>query len=233
MALYDVNGTIIATGGSGGGSPIEGKRIALIGDSNTQYNANSFKEYMETTYGCSFTPLGYAGATWETSNGVDATDNNAVGRVNNIIKNVNEDKLITEYDVIVFMMGTNCGTVGEPTDKSDNVSTMCGAMRYCMEKMCYYGRRIPIGVIIPFTADYNMNANSRKDNVLPEKFQYIKQIAEEFSVPTLDFYNSGRIIPNGQTPDGTNYYLGDSVHLGGNGGIHINRIMGKWIAYEL
>lgn len=233
MVLYDVNGTAIAIGGNSGGSPIEGKRIALIGDSNTQYNADNFKTYMEETYGCSFTPLGYAGATWETSNGIDATDNNAVGRVNNIIKNADENKLITEYDAIIFMMGTNSSAIGEPTDTSDNVSTMCGAMRYCMEKICYYGRKISIGVIIPFTADMNYNANSRKDNVLPEKFQYIKQIAEEFSVPTLDLYNSGRIIPDGQTPDGKTYYLGDSVHLGGNGIIHVNRIMGKWIAYEL
>lgn len=232
MALYDVNGNVIAIGGSGG-SPIEGKRIALIGDSNTQYNASSFKTYMEETYNCSFTPLGYAGATWETTAGVDATDNNAVGRVNSIIKNADADKLITEYDIIIFMMGTNCSNVGTPTDQSDNVATMCGAMRYCMEKMCYYGRRIAIGVIIPFTTDYNYNANSRKDNVLPEHFQYIKQIAEEFSVPTLDFYNSGRIIPDGQTPDGKSFYLGDVVHLGGNGIRQINRIMGKWIAYEL
>jgi flavodoxin len=216
-----------------GTSPIAGKRIAMIGDSNTQYNGAYFKEHMESTYGCTFMPLGYAGATWETSNGIDTTDNNAVGRVNKIIANVDEDKLITEYDMVIFMMGTNCSNVGTPTDKSDNVTTMCGAMRYCMEKMCYYGRRIAIGVIIPFTADYNYNANSRKGNTLPEKFQYIKQIAEEFGVPTLDLYNSGRIIPDGQTPDGRTYYLGDSVHLGGNGGIHINRIMGKWIAYQL
>ena len=233
MALYDAQGNVIATGGSGGGSPIEGKRIAMIGDSNTQYNSAIFKEYMESTYGCTFIPLGYAGAAWETSGGIDTTDNSAVGRVNNIIKNVDDLNLITEYDCIVIMMGTNCHTVGEPTDTSDNVSTMCGAVRYCMEKLCYYGRRIPIGVIIPFTADYNYNENSRKGNVLPEKFQYIKQIAEEFGVPTLDFFNGGRIIPDGQTPDGKTYYLGDSVHLGGNGTIHINRIMGKWIAYEL
>lgn len=233
MALYDAQGNIVATDGSGGGSPITGKRIALIGDSNTQYNGAAFKDYMESTYGCSFIPLGYAGATWETSGGVDAIDNNAVGRVNSIIKNVDSDKLITEYDAIVIMMGTNCSSVGSPTDTSADVSTMCGAVRYCLEKLCYYGRRIPIGVIIPFTADYNYNENSRKDNVLPEKFQYIKQIAEEFSVPTLDFYNSGRIIPDGQTPDGKSFYLGDVVHLGGNGIRQINRIMGKWIAYEL
>ena len=228
MALYDYRGNVIFTGGSGI-SPIAGKRIAMIGDSNTQYSGDIFKTYMEETYGCTFIPLGSAGAAWETVNGVDATDNSAVGRVNKIALYVDSDKLITEYDMIVIMMGTNCNNMGELSDTSADVSTMCGAMRYCMEKLCYYGRRIPIGVIIPFTHD----SGKTKGNTLPTKFQYIKQIAEEFSVPTLDLYNSGRIIPNGLTPDGNTFYLSDYVHLGGNGITQVGYIMGKWIAYEL
>lgn len=229
MALYDYQGNVIVTGGNGGGSPIEGKRIAMIGDSNTQYNTDSFKSYMEETYGCTFIPLGYAGATWETTGGVNATDNSGVGRVNKIIANADENKLITEYDMIVIMLGTNLSTEGAVTDASANVSTMCGAVRYCMEKLCYYGRRIPIGVIIPFTAAFS----NTKDKTMPSKFQNIKKIAEEFGVPTLDLYNSGRILPDGQTPDGKTFYLQDSVHLGGNGVIQVNNIMGKWIAYNL
>ena len=178
MALYDYQGNVISVGGSGGGSPIEGKRIAMIGDSNTQYNTDTFKAYMEDTYGCTFTPLGQAGATWETTAGVDATDNNAVGRVNQIIAKADENKLITEYDMIVIMMGTNLTSMGAPTDPSSNVSTMCGAMRYCMEKLCYYGRRIPIGVIIPIR-DVDSDPTT-----MPTEFQYIEQIAKECAVST-------------------------------------------------
>ena len=224
MALYDYQGNVISAGG--GESPIAGKRIAMIGDSNTQYSADAFKTYMEETYGCTFVPLGYAGATWETSAGVDATDNNAVGRVNAIIANADSDKLITEYDIIVIMMGTNLTNMGTPEDTSDDVSTMCGAVRYCLEKLCYYGRRISLGIIIPFRAeDDGTEVNT--------EFQYIEQIAKEYSVPTLNLYTEGRIIANKMTPDGSTYYLGDSVHLGGNGVIQVNRIMGKWIAYQL
>ena len=226
MALYDANGNVIAVGGSGG-SPIAGKRIALIGDSNTQYSGDTFKAYMEETFGCTFVPLGYAGATWETTAGVDATDNNAVGRVNQIIANADSSGLITEYDKIVIMMGTNCNTVGTVTDTSADVSTMCGAVRYCLEKLCYYGRKISLGIILP------IRRSDETTHVLPERFQYIKQIAEEFSVPVLNLYNAGRIIPDSMTPDGSNYYLTDSVHLGANGNVQVERIMGKWIAYEL
>lgn len=228
MILYDVNGTaIVIDGGNGGSSPIAGKRIALIGDSNTQYSGPAIKTYMEETYGCSFIPLGYAGATWETSNGVDTTDNSAVGRVNNIIKNVDENKLITEYDAIVIMMGTNCSNVGTLEDTSADINTMCGAVRYCLEKLCYYGRHIPIGVILPI---------HRADDTateLPERFQHIEEIAKTFSVPVLNLYSEGRVIGDNLTPDGNNYYFSDSVHLGANGTSQIKRIMGKWIAYEL
>lgn len=226
MALYDANGNVIAVGGSGG-SPIAGKRIALIGDSNTQYSGDTFKAYMEETFGCTFVPMGYAGATWETTAGVDATDNNAVGRVNQIIANADSSNLITEYDCIVIMMGTNCNTVGGVTDTSADVATMCGAVRYCLEKLCYYGRKISLGIILP------IHRSDETTNVLPERFQYIKQISEEFSVPVLDLYTAGRIIPDSMTPDGVNYYLTDSVHLGENGTVQVERIMGKWIAYVL
>lgn len=226
MALYDYQGNVIAVGGSGG-SPIAGKRIAMIGDSNTQYNAAKFKAYMEETYGCTFTPLGTAGATWENGGGV-THEYSAVGRVDTIVSNADSDKLITEYDCIVIMMGTNCTNPGTLEDTSADVSTMCGAMRYCMEKLCYYGRKISLGVIIPFR---RYDETSTKQ---PERFDFIEEIAKEFSVPVLNLYHAGRVIPDSMTPDAEhNWYLGDSVHLGDNGVIQVQRIMGKWIAYQL
>lgn len=223
MSLYDISGNELVSGGS----PIQGKRIAFIGDSNTQYSSETLKEYMDSTYGCVFTPLGYAGATWETTAGADATDNNGVGRVNRLILNADSNNLLTEYDYFIFMLGTNCGTLGALDDTSDDVSTMCGAMKYCMEKMCYYGRRATIGVIIPFRNALHTDAE------LPEKFSYIKQIAAEYSVPVLDLYTEGRILPDSKTPDGSTYYLADEVHLGGNGRIQVEHRIGKWIAYRL
>lgn len=226
MALYDAKGNTIAVGGSGE-SPLAGKRICLIGDSNTQYSGDEIKAYLEDAYGCTFVPLGYAGATWETTAGADATDNSAVGRVNAIVAAADSNKLITEYDGVFIMMGTNCSTVGAVEDTSERVDTMCGAVRYCLEKLCYYGRKIALGVILP------VRRSDETGSTLPVRFQHIKQIAEEFSVPVLDLYNAGRVIPDSMTPDGANYYLGDSVHFGANGTIQVKRILGKWMAYGL
>lgn len=227
MALYDYQGNVISADGNGE-SPIAGKRIAMIGDSNTQYSGSQFKTYMEETYGCTFTPLGTAGYAWETENGANTTDHSAVGRVNTIIANADSSNLIAEYDVIVIMMGSNLYTMGELSDTSANVSTMCGAMRYCMEKLCYYGRKIPLGVIIPIRTD-----ETRGGTTLPEHFQLIETIAKEYNVPILNLYKEGRVIDNSMTPDGNSYYLGDTVHLGANGVLQVQRIMGKWIAYRL
>lgn len=228
MAIYDINGNVISSGGSFG-SPIEGKRVHFIGDSNLQYISDELKTYLEETYDCTVTNSAYAGATWETTGGASAMDSSGVGQVNKAIANVDSSNLLTDYDCIVIMLGTNCGTEGDLTDTSADVTTMCGAMKYCMEKLCYYGRKIPIGVIIPIRTDSSYSAPVE----LPSKFQKIEEIAKLYNVPTLNLYTDGRIIPNGMTPDGNGYYLTDSVHMGANGKLLFKQMVGKWIAYEL
>ncbi len=230
MAIYDINGNVISTGGSGGVSPIAGKRIHFIGDSNLQYIKDELETYLEETYGCTVTNSAYAGATWETANGSSTIESaSGVGQVNQIIANADSSKLLPNYDCIVVMLGTNCGTEGALTDTSADVSTMCGAMKYCMEKLCYYGRQISVGVIIPIRTDSSYSAPV----ALSGKFQKIEEIAKLYNVPALNLYTAGRIIPNGMTPDGNGYYLTDSVHMGANGKTLFKQMVGKWIAYEL
>lgn len=228
MVLYDSKGNAITIGGGSGDgtNPIMGKKICLIGDSNTQYSGAGFKTYFEETYGCSFTPLGYAGATWETSGGVSATDNNAVGRVNRLIANADPTtKVCSDYDMVLIMMGTNCSKLGAVTDKSTDVSTMCGAMRYCLEKLVYYYRKSKIGVILPPQRnDGNADQLSRND--------IIKQIAEEYSVATLDLNRRGQIVGDNKLGV-SSFYLDDGLHFGANGQIAFKQTVGKWMAYEL
>lgn len=229
MALYDYQGNVIAVGGGGstdGTNPIKGKKICLIGDSNTQYSGAAFKTYFEATYGCSFTPLGYAGATWETANGATATDMSAVGRVNALIANANADtKLCTDYDMVLIMMGTNLSKLGEMTDKSTDVSTMCGAVRYCLEKLVYYYRKSKIGVILP------PQRNDGNDSQL-ERNDIIQEIAEEYAVATLDLNRRGQIVGDSKLGV-SSFYLNDGLHFGDNGDIAFKQTVGKWMAYEL
>lgn len=235
MAVYDVNGNPLA---SDGGSPLAGKKILMIGDSNIQYSGDGIKSYIEETYGCRFSYLAKAGIGWEYNawDGEtaprDITEPCGVGYVNTILNDLGDATYIANYDIIVIMLGTNCWNMGTPSDLSSNIGTMCGAMRYCMEKLCYYGRKIKLGVIIPLRNDDNYNPSASL-MPLPQKFQYVKEIARQFAVPTLDIWDEGRIIPEAFTPDGTSYYLGDAVHMGGNGSDQFKIKLGEWLAYTI
>lgn len=223
MALYDIHGNVVATGGTSGGgvSPIAGKRICLIGDSNTQYSGAEFKTAFEATYGCTFVPLGYAGATWEGDSG-----NSAVGRVNTLIAGADSStKLCTDYDQILIMMGTNCTTVGEINDHATNTSTMCGAVRYCLEKLLYYYRKSKIGVILPPQRNDGNDGQLNRNNL-------IQQICEEYAVATLDLNRTGQIVGDSKLGE-SSYYLADGLHFGANGTIQFEETVGKWMAYQL
>lgn len=225
MALYDYQGNVITVGGSGE-SPLAGKKICLIGDSNTQYSGSELKTYFESTYGCTFTPLGYAGATWETTAGVDASDNNAVGRVNALIANAAEDtSLCSDYDMVLIMMGTNCSSVGTVDDTSADVSTMCGAVRYCLEKLLYYYRKSKIGVILPPQRNDGNDAQLARNDLL-------QKICEEYAVATLDLNRRGQIVGDAKLGV-SSYYLQDGLHFGANGTIAFVQTVGKWMAYQL
>ena len=220
MAIYDYQGNVIAVGG--GGSPLAGKKICLIGDSNTQYNANAFKTYFEETSGCSFTPNGTAGATWEIRDGYAS----AVEKVDAMIANADEStNLCTDYDFILIMMGTNCSAIGDVEDTSATTTTMCGAIRYCLEKLLYYYRKSKIGVILPIQRGEDNEYQIERNNP-------IQQICEEYSVPTLDLNRRGQIVGDSKL-GATSHYLSDGVHLGANGVIQFQETVGKWVAYGM
>lgn len=221
MALYDYQGNAIAVGGNGE-SPLAGKKVCLIGDSNTQYSANAFKAYFEETYGCSFVPDGTAGATWEFREGYAS----AVEKVDAMIANADEStNLCADYDMVLIMMGTNCSTVGTVDDTAETITTMCGAVRYCLEKLLYYYRKSKIGVILP------PQRNEGNDGQL-ERNDLIQQICEEYAVAALDLNRRGQIVGDSKI-GASSYYLDDGLHFGANGKIQFQHTVGKWMAYEL
>ena len=202
--------------------PLYGKKWVQIGDSNTSYQGQNLgNAIIEQRALGSFKNMGTAGATWAINSSGD--NYSAVKKVDSLIANANPDnKLCTDYDIITIMMGTNDINIGEITDTSSQTDTMCGAIKYCLEKLCYYYRQSAIGVILPPQREDGNSIQKMKN-------EKIKTICEEFSVPTLDLYNEGRIIPESMTPDGTSTYLADGLHIGYNGNFHIYRIIGAWL----
>lgn len=230
---YDGYGNIVTIGGD---SPLSGKRVCIIGDSNMQYSGSNIKSYLEETYGCIVTVLAQAGVTWEYGGTVEniseITNNCGIGRVNQLISQTGDSGIITNYDYIVFMLGTNYNTVGSLTDSATTYGTVCGAVRYCCEKMQYYARAIKWGIVIPFRWSDGYSTSNTYE--MPTVLADIAEIARRFSVPTLNLWNYGRVIPDSMMPNmGSAYYLQDEKHLGGNGTDRFKQRLGKWLAYEL
>lgn len=212
MSDYDINGNVLATSNE---SFVTNAKVCAIGDSNTQYMGSNLETNVKKYVGIqSLKNFGTAGATWEVREGEDASVTNnssAVGKVNQLIANANVDtNMCTDYDIITIMMGTNCLVVGDKTNTSSDVGTMCGAIRYCLEKLLYYYRKSRMGVIIPpQRAEINVEQNQRNE--------LIRKLCQEYSIPILDFYYEGQVVPDSTTPNGSLYYLSDGTHLGGNG----------------
>lgn len=228
MGLCDINGNKIAVAGTSEIiPPVVGARVCAIGDSNTQYMGRDLETYVKQYTGIeSLRNFGYAGCKWETTTGVsDMGNGTAVGKVNQLIASPNPDtNMCTDYDIITIMLGTNCGTMGELTDTSDNVDTMCGAMRYCIEKLLYYYRRSRIGGIIPPQRE-TINKEQAQRNEL------IRAIYKEYSIPVLDLYYEGQMVPDSMLPDGNGYYIStDGTHLAGNGKMSIYRKYADFIS---
>lgn len=212
MALYDGNGNVLSTNS---GSLATNAKVCAIGDSNTQYMGANLENYVKQYTGiASLRNFGTAGATWEVRDGENATttaNSSGVGKVNQLIASADPNtNKCDDYDIITIMLGTNCNVRGSLSDTSNNVGTMCGAMRYCLEKLLYYYRGARIGGIIP-PQRAEINAEQEERNEL------IRAIYEEYSIPYLDLYREGQIVPDSSLPDGNGYYLSDGTHLGGNG----------------
>lgn len=117
------------------------------------------------------------------------------------------------------MMGTNAyGSVG--TFTNNDVSTIRGAVDYCLKAVAYYGRACEVGVILPWCGHDN--------DALKERAQY-------YGFPVIDLETEVRIIADSKTSYYAEHaYLGtDGNHFGGNGKKHFLRVIGNWIAYRL
>lgn len=176
----------------------------FIGDSLTNWGGGNdaldgFLKIIHDKTGIITTNEGYAGAQWQDS---DSQTYSAVDRVNAILADGRK------YSLYCFLMGTNGGSNTDTGETSADTSTMCGAMRYCLEKLKLHDPTARILVCLPPQRAED-NANQEKVNGV------IKTIAESYSVRTLDLYHHSGIVPNTVIADVG--YLSDGLHLGANG----------------
>ena len=202
----------------GGGSgtavykPLLNKTFLMIGDSLTNWGgggdtANGFLKIVHDKTGVTTVNQGLAGATWEEADGQTQP---GVKRVDTYVSGS------VRYDCIGFLLGTNVSNVGTVSDTSETKTTMCGAIKYCLEKLISLSPTTPIIVFLPpQRAEGNEGQKTRND--------LIRQICEMYAVPTFDLYARSQVIPN--TVVANNGTLSDGLHLSEKGQENIGRIM--------
>ena len=209
-------------------SNLYGKTVYMIGDSNSDNWSNGTAKELEKRYGCTVVGLGKYGATWATTGDeTDADSSNAIGQFNNFISavGITEDTYMFPDDVVLlFMMGTNAGC-GTFDSSNEDVTTPGGAINYILKRAKYYGRKIPIGIFLPWCGSNN---------------DQLAAAAEYYKIPYFDI--SAIIADDTPTtglerPDGTtvsqNYITDGGNHLAANGWEMFKRIAHPWIAYQI
>lgn len=196
------------------------KTMVMVGDSLTNWGggndeADGFLKYVHDRTGVLTTNAGTAGATWQTG---DGQSNCGVNRVNQIVSDGRH------YDIYCFLLGTNGGSSTDTGESSADPSTMCGAIRYCLETLIAYDPTALILICLPPQREEGNGAQEQVNAV-------IESIARHYSVPTLDLYHRAGVLPD-TVVDGTGY-LSDVVHLGANGIARVGIILAAEVAYWL
>ena len=192
--------------------PLLNKTLYFIGDSLTNWGGggdaqDGFLKIIHDQTGLLTVNKGLAGATWEEAEGQTEP---GVKRVDEYIETD------IKYDCICFLLGTNISNQGTIDDTSETKTTMCGAIKYCLEKLITYSPTTPILVFLPpQRAEGNTEQKARND--------IIKQICEIYGVYTFDLYTRSQVIPN--TIVAENGTLSDGLHLSEKGQQNFGRIM--------
>lgn len=201
------------------------KTMVCIGDSLTNWgggndSSSGFLKVVHDKTGVMTDNRGKAGAWWQIQNNDESlTGTSAVNRVDYIVHN-NE-----KFDLYCFIMGSNAGSSTDTGETSSNKTTMCGAIRYCMEKLKAHDPTAQILVCLP-----PQRAEGNDGQLLVN--EVIKKIVEdEYSVRTLDLYRHSGVVPNTTIADIN--YLSDGLHLGSNGQTAIGNVLASEVKYML
>lgn len=196
--------------------PLLNKTFLMIGDSLANWGgggdtSDGFLKIIHDRTGVNTVNQGLAGATWEEADGQTQP---GVTRVDTYVSGS------ARYDCIGFLLGTNVANQGNTTDTSSTKTTMCGAIKYCLEKLIALSPTTPIIVFLPpQRAEGNAEQRTRND--------MIKQICETYGVYTFDLYTRSQVIPNTTVED--NGTLSDGLHLSEKGQQNFGRIMSSAI----
>lgn len=189
---------------SGSKSVLYGKKWVAVGDSLTEKNIRSTKnyhDYVAEETGINVVNFGVSGSGYK--NPTDDGDQEFYKRINNIP---------TDADVVtIFGSGNDLSyDIGDINDET--ADTICGCVNLAIKNAL---TRIPtckLGIVTPtpwwtYTPD-------KADNKMMQMCEAIKKVAMKWSIPVLDLYYSSNLHPNIEACRNATYSRDDG------GGVH-------------
>lgn len=256
--VYSVSGG----GGSGGAAlPLEGKTVVCFGDSlfgmytgDTSAPAYVAKSTGATVYnvgfgGCRMSVHPYTGynefcmyaladaiasGDWSAQDSAAASGSANFPEQLAILKSIDFENV----DAIVIHYGTNdfaagAGVAIDNTSNPKDVNTLCGALRYSVEKLLSAYPKMAIFVSLPAfrfwqaedgTITYSDEKKNVNGNTLPDFVKALADTAKEYKFPVIDCYYGLGINKNNATT-----FLADGVHHNAEG----RKRFGEYIGSKL
>ena len=139
----------------------------------------------------------------------------------------------SDVDMIVIHYGTNDFAANVTIDNAsdhDDYNTLCGALRYSIEKLLGAYPKLRIYVSLPVyrfwtsgsTVTYAETYTNSNDNTLPEFVEALRNVAAEYNLPVIDgYYGLGINKYNAAT------FLDDGTHYNVTGRERFGRYIGQ------
>ena len=234
MKIYDSNGKLLEFEYPDNITPLPyGKSWYHIGDSNSQWmggdnldnpDADGFLLTAARKNGIAkFTNASVAGASWAYRESVpDKNDVCGVARVDALVASGEKP------DYITFLLGTNADDdTGSTENTAADTSTTAGAIRYCLEKLLVAFPTSAIGVMLPMQRAVTYTAQETKNALIEELCRY-------YSIPTLDLFHEGQIVPDSKLTVYDDGHEGviytDSAHITTDNGVaQMGRKIAGWL----
>lgn len=182
-------------------SPIANLKWNAIGDSMTE-PSDSYHYYISNKYNITVNNYGVSG--------------NTTSDIVNRLSNIN-----TEADIITVFAGTN------DFGKNVPIETVKNNVKTIIENLVTNNLGKKIGWILPIQR-LDMTSNTLELTLL-DYVKAIKEICEQYSIPTLDLYREGGFPV--LVPAFANIYINtaDKLHPTTAGHIYLSDIIGKWL----
>lgn len=166
--------------------PLNGKKWVVIGDSLTESNSRTSKNYHDYAAdetGCTVINMGLSGSGYKKK---DDTNNAFYQRVLNIP---------TDADIItIFGSGNDLSSgvdLGSVTDTGTD--TLCGCMHKTIQNLFSVMPGARLGIVLP--TPWIGHQPNNKDDAMAKYCEALKEIAGHYSIPVLDLYHGSNLRP--------------------------------------